>query len=178
MLRQEAKWLGKAIYSLPPRDVFPMLNVGSSTRHFSEVGQPWLYKYLFKSAEESRHSIIHTDLKTDTGVDLAGDLNDPVFIAKLSGLSIRSVLCANLLEHLTEPARICGIMASLLPAGGHIFVSVPYVYPYHQDPIDTHFRPDVQELADLFPKCELIRGEVVDCGRYILQDRLPPSCSF
>jgi len=174
MLKKEAKWLGRAIYSIPAGEVFPMLNVGSSTRYFREVKQPWLYEYILKPAGDHKHSILHTDLKAEPGVDLVGDFIDPAFLTKLSGLSIRSILCANVLEHLAEPAQFCGAMTSLLPAGGLIFLSVPHVYPYHSDPIDTRFRPDVPELAGLFPKCEIVRGQIVDCGRYISQERNPP----
>jgi hypothetical protein len=48
--------------------------------------------------------------------------------------------------------------------GGLIFVTVPYSYPHHRDPIDTMFRPNPEELAALFRPSELIAGEVIDTG--------------
>ena len=41
---------------------------------------------------------------------------------------------------------------------------MPNAFPYHPDPIDTMFRPGVEELAALFPHCRLVHGEVLGCG--------------
>ncbi|OBQ33891.1 MAG: hypothetical protein AN485_17485, partial [Anabaena sp. MDT14b] len=54
------------------------------------------------------------------------------------------------------------------PKSGYIFVTVPYKYPYHRDPIDTMFRPDIQELSSLFPDFKIVNGEIL-AGGYLVQ---------
>ncbi|KRH95855.1 MULTISPECIES: hypothetical protein [Cylindrospermopsis] len=53
MLKQEAQWLGKMIYSLDQDSIFPLLNLGSSSQNFREKQQPWIYQFLFKPAQQS-----------------------------------------------------------------------------------------------------------------------------
>ncbi|WP_042342595.1 methyltransferase type 11 [Calothrix sp. PCC 7507] len=168
MFREEASWLANLIYSLEPNNVFPMLNIGSSNKKFREQEQPWIDDLLFKPARQKGYSVIHTDMKNDLGVDLVGDLCDRAFLQKLSEMNIKSVLCSNLLEHLTNREEICKIISSIIPNGGYIFVTVPYEYPYHRDPIDTMFRPNIQELSNLFPNCKIVSGEIV-AGGYLAQ---------
>ncbi len=48
--------------------------------------------------------------------------------------------------------------------GGLIFVTVPFSYPFHRDPIDTMFRPSPNELARLFAPAVMVKGEIVDSG--------------
>ncbi|MGJ5673949.1 MAG: methyltransferase type 11 [Nostochopsis sp.] len=168
MFREEARWLSNIIYSLEPNSVFPMLNIGSSNKKFREQEQPWIDELLFKPAREKEYSVIHTDMKNDVGVDLVGNLCDPVFLHKLSEMNIKSVLCSNLLEHLTNREEICKIISSIIPKGGYIFVTVPYEYPYHCDPIDTMFRPKIEELSNLFSDFKIVKGEIVK-GGYLVQ---------
>ncbi|MGL4502485.1 MAG: hypothetical protein ACRCU2_25700, partial [Planktothrix sp.] len=88
------------INSLDEKTVFPLLNLGSSSKIFREKEQPWIDQYLFRSPREKGNLVIHADLKQDGGVDLVGDLNDLVFLEKIAELKIKSVLCSNLLEHI------------------------------------------------------------------------------
>ncbi len=168
MFREEARWLADMIYSLQPNSVFPMLNIGSSNQKFRESEQPWIDELLFKPARQKGYSVIHTDMKYDLGVDLVGDLCDPVFLQKLSEIKIKSVLCSNLLEHVTNREEICQIISSIIPNSGYVFVTVPYQYPYHRDPIDTMFRPNIEELSNLFPDFKVVNGEIV-AGGYLVQ---------
>jgi len=168
MFREEARWLADIIYSLQPNSVFPMLNIGSSSKKFRESEQPWIDELLFKPARQKGYSIINVDMKYDLGVDLVGDLCDPIFLQKLSEINIKSVLCSNLLEHVTNREEICQIISSIIPNGGYVFVTVPYQYPYHRDPIDTMFRPNIEELSSLFPDSKIVNGEIV-AGGYLVQ---------
>lgn len=45
-------------------------------------------------------------------------------------------------------------------------MSVPHSYPFHPDPIDNGFRPNVEQLAALFPDTELVDAAIVECGTY------------
>jgi len=171
MLKKEAHWLSQKIYSLPTEEVFPMLNIGSSTQEMRQRIQPWIESEIFEVASKCNYPVIHTDIKEDHGVDVVGDLRDSAFVERLMELKIKSVLCANLLEHLTEPLEICDAISKTLIDGGYLFLTVPYKYPFHPDPIDTMLRPSVEELSQCFSGFEVVFGEVVDCGMCFQQDR-------
>ncbi|MBD1215139.1 MAG: methyltransferase type 11 [Dolichospermum sp.] len=168
MFREEAKWLANIIYSLNPNSVFPMLNIGSSNKKFREQEQPWIDELLFKPAKSKGYSVIHTDIKNDIGVDLVGDLCNVDFLKQLSDMNIQSVICSNLLEHINNREEISKIISSIVPKNGYLFVTVPYKYPYHCDPIDTMFRPNIQELSSLFPDFKIVNGEILP-GGYLVQ---------
>lgn len=56
-------------------------------------------------------------------------------------------------------------MLDLIPQNGYLILSVPNAFPYHPDPIDTLFRPTVDELVALFPGTHCVAAEIVPCGR-------------
>jgi hypothetical protein len=167
MLIAEARWLGRKIFERPAPEVFPMLNVGSSTEVFRTKEQPWIDRHIFAPARAKGLSVTHLDIRDDPGVDLVGDLSDASFLARLRKERFSSVLCSNLLEHVINPGEIAEAVVSVVPAGGYLFVSCPYRFPYHPDPIDTGFRPNVAELAALFPGTDVAAGEIVDCGTFM-----------
>lgn len=158
MLPAEAKWFSEKIDSLQPQDIFPMINVGSSTAQFRKVDQPWIHEYLFKPL---MGEVLHVDLKPEAGVDLVGDISEASFHRTLLQANPKSVMCLNLLEHVPHRQEMCRAITSLLPRGGYIFVSCPYEFPFHADPIDTMFRPSPEELAQSFPGTEQVVGAVV-----------------
>lgn len=168
MRKQEAKWFNKNLFSLAESDdLFPMLNIGSSTENFRTIQQPHIDNLLFKPLRDRNLTVKHLDIKDDPGVDIVGNLNDPQFIEKLSNMRFRSILCSNLLEHVENRNEICESMTQLIPEDGYIFVSVPFKYPYHADPIDTMFRPNIKSLASMFPNTVTVNGEIIDGGTYL-----------
>ena len=58
----------------------------------------------------------------------------------------------------------------LLPRGGLAFVTVPFSYPYHRDPIDTMYRPSPVELSLLFDGAKLLDGAVIGAGQSYCDD--------
>jgi hypothetical protein len=161
MLIDEARWIGRHLAERPPAEVYPLCNVGSSTADFRSREQPWIDEFVFGQAKGGGHSVIHVDQKNAEGVDLAGDLLDPAFRASLRELSPRTILCSNLLEHVTDRGPITEALTNMLVPGGRLIVTVPYHYPVHHDPIDTRFRPTVEQLAAEFPRLRLVTGEIV-----------------
>ncbi|MDI6779690.1 MAG: hypothetical protein QME25_05800 [Bacteroidota bacterium] len=114
MLIAEAKWLGQNIFSTEPDKIFPMLNIGSSTEEFRKIDQPWIDEHITAPAKKNNFKIINADIKKEEGVDIV-------------------------LEHMTNREQFCDSILSATPPGGYIFVSCPYKYPYHPDPIDTKY---------------------------------------
>ena len=164
MLRNEAQWAGKVLGKLPMEDFSPVLNIGSSNVGFREKVQPWIESEIFSPLRQRGIKVLHHDLHEDAGIDIAGDLADPALWDRLRSMCIKTLVCCNVLEHVVEPEPLCKRMEGIIPPGGYILVTAPKRFPYHPDPIDTMFRPNVSELAELFPGCRMICGETIDCG--------------
>jgi hypothetical protein len=164
MLPEEARWLGQALAAFHGSALSPMLNVGSNTLTFRTQHQPWIDREVFARARAKRCDVRHLDIQPDAGVDLVGDLNDPKFRDTLAGLRFRSVFCSNLLEHVTNREEIAATLVEIVPPGACLFVSCPFQFPYHPDPIDTLFRPNPEELAALFPGTRIVKKKIVNCG--------------
>jgi hypothetical protein len=145
-------------------DVF--LNLGSSTNEFRKKLQPHVHANLIQPLETKAVKIYHVDIKQDDGVDLVGDIINPNFLEQLKKLAPAGLICSNLLEHLKDRENFSRSIVELIPAGGYVFASCPKDYPYHPDPIDTMFRPTLQELAAEFPSTRIIEGEIVSCGTW------------
>jgi len=175
MLPAEAKWLGQHILALQAERAFPMLNIGSSTGKFVTVAQPWIDAEIFGPLRARGSQVLNCDIKSAEGVDLVGDLEDEKFLEQLAAKRFKSVLCSNLLEHVEKRAAITETLVRVIPSGGYLFVSGPYSYPHHADPIDTMFRPTPEELAALFPGTRLVASEIVDCGTYLAYVTRSPS---
>ena len=164
MLAAEARWFADRLANLPEEHVYPLCNLGSADEAMRCKVQPWIDRLLFAPARAVGRPVVHVDQKQTAGVDLSGDLEDDAFLAVLESRMFRSVLCANLLEHVVDPARLAVRCARIVPPGGYLFVSVPYRFPYHEDPIDTLFRPSPKQLAALFPGTHVCEQAIVSGG--------------
>lgn len=166
MNRLEAQWLGAQLAQVPDENLFPLLNIGSSTGEFRTRIQPYIDESIFQPLRRRGGQVVHLDIKPAPGVDLVGDLTDPVFLRRLSAVKARSVLISNLLEHVSDRTAICSTVMRILPEGGFLFVSGPHDYPYHADPIDTMFRPGIAEIHGHFGGTEIVDSAIVDSGNW------------
>jgi hypothetical protein len=164
LLIEEARWFGDSIRELASRDpdlVFPMCNLGSSSGHFRTVDQPWIEQRIFGPLRRDGQEVVHVDLKAAEGVDAAGDVLDEAFHDQLRRQGFRSILCSNVLEHVRDPRLFARRLVELVPVGGYLFVSCPYRYPYHADPLDNGLRVGTAGLAALFPGLDDVREQLV-----------------
>lgn len=176
MLIEEAQWLGDQLRALDPARVFPLLDVGSSTAEFRTSDQPWIDRLIFAPARAANRPVLHMDVKPAPGVDIVADLNDERAIDALAARRFKSVLCSNLLEHVRDPGGLARRLVHLVPEqGGYLFISGPYRYPYHPDPIDTRFRPTPEELAAIFPGTRIDQRAIVRNGTYFDEFRRTPA---
>jgi SAM-dependent methyltransferase len=167
MLVEEARWLADRILSQDKSDLFPFLNLGSSTGDFREREQPHIQREIFGPLARRGGPVYHVDIKSAQGVDLVGDILDPDFVTRIRTTVVpRCVLVSNLLEHVLDPARVAESIVGLVPPGGLIVVSGPCSYPYHPDPIDNRFRPNVAEAHSLFPGTDLLEGGLIVSGTW------------
>jgi len=162
MLLNESVWIKKTLSEHFSENDFPLLNIGSSTKEFREIVQPHIDQNVFTPLRQRGLKLIHTDIKLDSGVDVAGDINEANFQDKLKALGVKSVLCSNLLEHLSDPHQICKSMLELVERGRLLLITVPYSFPYHKDPIDTLFRPNIEQLHHLFQGTEIVTAQIVE----------------
>ena len=151
MLRPEAAWLGEMISTFPST-AFPLLDLGSSTGVYRTDDQAFINSEIFAPLARGGHPVIHADLKAAAGVDVVIDFTraqDRQRLAETTPLG--SVLCANLLEHLSvAPEEAARALLELCRPGGYLLVTVPKTFRYHPDPIDNLYRPSADELAYLF----------------------------
>ena len=140
------------------------MNLGSSDATFRERRQPWIEEELFRPLATRGIEVVHVDLLAAPGVDVRADLTDPADISRLKALGAKALLCCNLLEHVHEPARLARHCLDLLGEGGFVFVTVPFSYPHHADPIDTMYRPSPEDIALLFAGARMREGMILDAG--------------
>jgi hypothetical protein len=166
MLANEAIWIGNALSELPLVMASPCLNLGSSTEYFRKVIQPWIEEHIIAPEEARGMRFIHADVKEAPGVDVAGDIYDPAFQARLAAYAPGSILCCNVFEHVLDRKKLADICTRLVRPGGYIIVSVPRSFPYHLDPIDTYFRPIPTDIVELFSGCDIVTSDIVLDGTY------------
>lgn len=164
MFEAEARWLRCALDAFPPERLSPLLNLGSSSAEIREAAQPWIEDQVFRPLRARGVEVAHVDRRELPGVDVRADLTDPADIRRLSALRPRALLCCNLLEHVVEPDRLARHCLDLVAPGGLVFVTVPYSYPYHRDPIDTMYRPGPAELAELLAGARLLESTILGTG--------------
>ena len=164
MFEAEARWLRRALDAFPPERLSPVLNLGSSSGIVRAGVQPWIDAEVFCPLRSRGVETFHVDMRELPGVDIRADLTDAADVRRLGALGPKALLCCNLLEHVPEPGRLAQHCLDLLPAGGLVFVTVPFSYPYHRDPIDTMYRPSPAELGELFTNARLLDGMILGSG--------------
>jgi hypothetical protein len=174
MMRCDAEWLGKALTAFAPEELSPILNVGSSTKLFRTREQPHIQRLVFAPLESKGIRILHTDLKAAEGVDITCDIFDDAGFERLKAVRPKAVICTHMFEHVLDRAELSRRLLSLLPRNGVFFVTVPFSYHYHNDPIDTMYRPSPDELAALFPGQNVLEKHVLIGDTYWLHVRKRP----
>jgi hypothetical protein len=149
MVEAEARWLRGMLDGFPPDRLSPLLSLGSSSAEIREAVQPWIADQVFHPLQTRGVEVDHVDMRELSRVDVRADLTDPSDMRRLSLFRARAVLCCNLLEHVAEPERLARHCLELVAPGGLLFVTVPFSYPHHRDPIDTMYHPGPAVLAEL-----------------------------
>jgi SAM-dependent methyltransferase len=153
VLAEEAAWVRERSESLDLHFGATVVDVGSSTRWFRTVFQPYIESEVFGPLIERGVDIIHLDAKADEGVDVVADVvaGDALPVRVIGAAEL--TLCTSLLEHVRDRVAVIRSLHSMTAPGGHLIVTVPHRYPYHPDPIDTGFRPSPLRLAREISSC-------------------------
>lgn len=75
----------------------------------------------------SRHGLGHLDLECDLNVALP-----------IAEASYDTVLLSDVLEHIAEPSLLMAEVSRILRPGGHLLITVPFLYWIHESPHDYH----------------------------------------
>lgn len=143
MLKNEAKWIGKATQNFKSSKV---LDISGGSWFFRNIRQPFIEKYIFSNFKNVRRTNIKDDVcSKDFGKIGKFDL----------------VFSNNLLEHVVDIKKASKNILSVVKPGGYLCVSVPHKFPFHPDPIDNMFRPTPEELVKFFPKTVLFKKGIV-----------------
>lgn len=162
----EALWFKNVLPGFSVEELSPLVNIGSSTNTFREMEQPHIYSHIFRLLEEMGVKVIHSDIKQAEGVDVVGNIFDDEALQELKDLNPKSLICANMFEHIEDRQLLADRLMEILPEGGLFFITVPNSYHHHADPIDTMYRPSPEELALLFPNQDILQTELLTAGTY------------
>jgi hypothetical protein len=170
---EEARWIEAAYAhciqtSADEQGTPTAVNLGCGSRKSREVSKPFIHQNTIKPLLDRGWRVIHSDMQALDGVDMVGNLFDESFQELLAAQRPRLLLFCNVLEHLPVNlrAQVPIIFEKVLAPGGLAFITVPFSYPYHADPIDTMFRPSVADLKLLFDGFTPLRGQVIDSVSY------------
>lgn len=166
MRPEEAAWIGAILARLGPERVSPLLELGSSTLEFRTVEKPHIDALIHRPLRESGVRIVHADLKDGPGIDISGDIYDPAVREAVKAVGARSILCCNILEHLTDREAFLRTCDEVLTPGGVLVVTVPRSYPLHLDPIDTYYRPTPEGIIALLPDYTVIEARTIRSGSH------------
>jgi hypothetical protein len=178
MMKSDALWLNEVLEKFSDDEISPLVNIGSSTEHFRTVEQPHIDEYVFKPLRSRDVKIIHSDLKEGEGVDISADIFDDEALKKLKALKPKALICTHMLEHVEDRELLAQRLMSILPKDGVFFITVPFSYHHHADPIDTMYRPAPEELAELFGGQKILRKDVLIDGTYWGKIRQRPVTLF
>jgi SAM-dependent methyltransferase len=168
MFVEESLWLQERIAGLPLTVTSHVLDIGSQNLAFRTLQQPWVEQHIHAPIRARGARITNLDVQDADGVDVVADLTDPGFDPKTVG-RFDLVLCCNLLEHVTDRLQTVRHVRALIADGGYLAVTAPGKFPYHEDPIDTMYRPSPRQLIS---DVRLVDPEVsaVDYGSVACMD--------
>jgi hypothetical protein len=166
MLKEEAKWIENELERLSQQGTvfFPLANIGCSDEKQLEF-QPWVRDLI--GHIQKKGTLVNIDIKDSPGVDMVGDLLDPLFITQLKERKFGALLCANILTNITDKEKFAASIIDVIPPGSVLIVTVSNRYPYVADPVDTLYRPTPDQLKMLFPGTEIVSSALVESQSYI-----------
>jgi len=134
----------------------PILEVGSKN-----YGNTQDLRSLFENVD-----YIGIDMEYGNKVDVVLDLTEDFeFIEKkLEGRRFRTIVCFSVLEHCSNPFKMCNNIERLLRDNGLVFISVPFSWRIHGYPND-YWRFTPEGIKVLFPnlKFDLKEGSLSTC---------------
>jgi len=79
--------------------------------------------------------IVCVDIESGPDVDLVADAHD---MNMVDSNSVDCVITISTLEHVRYPQKVVQEIHRILKPGGILYVSVPFMFPFHSDPYDFY----------------------------------------
>ena len=108
---------------LPPNSI--IFDIGSKEERGS---------YAFGNPPQGA-KVVCVDIEPNIGVDLVADAHDLYMVLDNS---VDCVVCISTLEHVRYPAKVIKEIHRILKPGGIVYISVPFIFPFHADPSDFY----------------------------------------
>ena len=143
----------------------PVLEVGSK-----DYGSTSSFRDHFPQTEYTG-----LDLEEGKNVDVILDLCEGVGALKKNHYDL--IICCSVFEHMKKPWLAAQNMMDLLKSGGHVYISVPWVWRYHAYP-DDYFRFSKSGVESLFDGIHWLKahystnvpGEFYDINQHKYKD--------
>ena len=160
MLIKESLWIKDIINNLDLPSGAKILNIGSQDEKYLEQ-QYYIKENVINTCADKGYPIVNLDIKPGKGVDVVGDICREEIQIKLQEMKFSAVFLFNILEHVTDIGSICSSIEGILPKGGYVLFSGPYIYPKHLDPIDNLFRPKPNDLKQYFNSLDIVESTIL-----------------
>ena len=135
-------------------------DIGSSDLFYRTRAQPHVFEHIYNPLLQAGVNILSCDSKKEIGIDCVIDVCNPGrSLYQDTQQRFELVLCANMLEHVVDRRVVMKNLISITREGGCLLLTVPHTYFYHEDPIDTMYRPRPEELLSLVAEqaeCEVV----------------------
>jgi SAM-dependent methyltransferase len=129
---------------------YEFLQPGATIFDIGSKGERGIYAF---GPPPANSRLVCVDIAPGPGVDLVADAHDLNMVANES---VDCVITISTLEHVRYPQKVVSEIHRILRPGGIIYVSVPFVFPFHSDPDDFYrFSCDgVKILCEAFESIE------------------------
>lgn len=117
----------------------PILEIGSKN-----YGNTASFREYFSSNE-----YMGIDMEDGNGVDYVHNLQEG--IGNLEKEKFSLAICCSVLEHVNKPWIFADHITQLVKEGGQVYMSVPWVWRYHEYP-DDYYRFSWKGIIELFPE--------------------------
>jgi SAM-dependent methyltransferase len=132
------RYLSRSVAARAPHASGLLVDVGTSEGPYRRVFAPYVTRYVGlespSSVLEKRPDLWAILARLKRAVDVFGDGNRLPF----ADASVDTVLSTEVLEHVPDPRRCMREMARILKPGGRLLVTVPFVHPLHELPLDFY----------------------------------------
>lgn len=165
VLVEESCWIKRKLQTISDIeniDIKNVVDIGSSTLKFRTIKRPFIEKNVYKPLIEKGIKVVHIDNKKEEGVDIVCDISsDRHSIDQKFDIAI----CTNLLEHVKFLDTTVDNISNMVNDDGYLIITVPYIYPYHPDPIDNMQRFSIENLEALFKNFDIIFAEILNIDK-------------
>jgi len=160
MLIKESLYIKEVIKNLDLPSGAKILNIGSQNEKYLKQ-QYYIKENIFNTCADKGLQIVNLDIKPGKGVDAARDICREEIQLKLQKIRFSAVFLFNILEHVTDIQSVCSSIEEIVPKGGYVLFSGPYIYPKHLDPIDNLFRPKPKDLKQYFNALDIVESTIL-----------------